>query len=124
MTTAGTIGVTGIDATYYLVKDLERATAFYTKLLGTAPTMAFPGMASEWTFPGGSTFGLYQPDDGWHAASGVMFSVPDMAAAIAAAKTIGVKFADDGKIEETPVCLMAFAEDSEGNTFLLHQPKG
>ncbi|MEO6835655.1 MAG: VOC family protein [Candidatus Tumulicola sp.] len=124
MTTANTIGVTGIDATYYLAKDLERATEFYTKLLGFAPTMAFPGMASEWTFPSGVTFGLYRPEEDWHSGSGVMFNVPDVSAAVAAGKAGGVKFDDDGKIEDTPVCFMAFAQDSEGNTFILHQPKG
>ena len=123
MSSAGTIGVTGVDATYYLAKDLERATEFYTKLLGFAPTNGFPGMAAEWTFPSGVTFGLYRPDDDWHPSGGVMFAVPDVKAAIAAGKAGGVTFDDDGKIEETPVCFMAFAKDSEGNSFVVHQSK-
>jgi predicted enzyme related to lactoylglutathione lyase len=35
----------------------------------------------------------------------------------------GVAFQADGEIEETPVCFMAFATDSEGNGFILHQRK-
>jgi hypothetical protein len=34
-----------------------------------------------------------------------------------------VTFDDDGKIEDTPVCWMAFAQDSEGNNFILHKRK-
>ncbi|HEY1654123.1 MAG TPA: VOC family protein [Candidatus Tumulicola sp.] len=124
MSTA-TIGVTDIDATYYLVKDLDRATEFYTKLLGGAPAMTFPDMVAEWTFPSGASFGVYKPhEEEWRKSGGVLFSVRDLAGAVEAAKAAGVKFDDDGKIEETPVCLMAFGEDSEGNTFVLHQPKG
>ena len=123
MATTGTVGITGIDATYYLAKDLERATEFYTKLLGFAPTVAFPDMVSEWTFPGGATFGLYHPNEGWTASGGVMFNVPDITSAISAAKAGGVSVDDDGKVDETPVCFMSFAQDSEGNSFILHQPK-
>lgn len=123
MSSAGTIGVTGVDATYYLAKDLERATEFYTKLLGFAPTGGFPGVAAEWTFPGGATFGLYHPDEEWRASGGVMFAVPDVQAAVVTGKAGGVTFDDDGKIEETPVCFMAFAKDSEGNSFVVHQSK-
>jgi predicted enzyme related to lactoylglutathione lyase len=123
MATASSAGITGIDATYYLAKDLERATEFYTKLLGFAPTVTFPNMVSEWTFTGGTTFGLYRPEEGWSASGGVMFNVPDITSAIGAAKAGSVTFDDDGKVEETPVCFMAFARDSEGNSFILHQPK-
>jgi catechol 2,3-dioxygenase-like lactoylglutathione lyase family enzyme len=123
MTTTNTIGITGIDATYYLAKDLERATSFYTALLGP-PTMAMPGMVSEWTFAGGESFGLYQPHDAadFHPSGGVLFHVGDIKAAVAAAKAAGVSFDDDGKIEETPVCYMAFGRDDDGNGFLFHQP--
>lgn len=118
-----TAGVTGIDATYYLVKDLDRATRFYTRLLGAEPSMTVPDMVAEWSFPGGTAFGLFKPEEEWRRSGGVLFNVPDLAAAVAAAKAGGVALDDDGQIEDTPTCRMAFGEDSEGNTFVLHQHK-
>lgn len=119
-TTAATIS--GIDATYYLVKDLERATAFYRDKLGLSATLEIPGFVTEFTFGGGETFGLYKSnDDEWHISGGVMFAVPDVRTAVAELKELGVAFTGDGHIEETPVCLMAFGQDSEGNGFILHQ---
>jgi predicted enzyme related to lactoylglutathione lyase len=123
MTTTPTT-VTGIDASYYLAKDLARATAFYKDVMGLIPTMEVPGCVSEFTFPNGETFGLYKPQDGsWHQGSGVMFAVADCRAKVDELKARGVKFEDDGKLEDTPVCYMAFGEDSEGNNFIVHQRK-
>jgi len=47
--------------------------------------------------------------------------VEDVAAAIADLKSRGVNVTDH--IEETPVCWMGFARDSEGNGFILHKHK-
>src|ERR1700680_3023311 len=97
----------GLAASYYFAKDIERATKFYRELFGFEPTMAYPGMVSEWTFPTGESFGVYKPHDGAHKkGSGLMF-----------------EFEDDGKIDESPVCFMAFAKDSEGNEFMFHKLK-
>ncbi len=116
--------VTGIDATYYTVKDLERATTFYSQLLGMSPTMAVPDMVTEWTFAGGESFGLYKPPAGegeFHPSGGVMFAVADVAATVESAKANGVTF--HGGIEDTPNCHMAFGQDTEGNGFILHHRK-
>ena len=116
--------VSGIDASYYSVKDLERATKFYTDLLGMAPTSQIPDMISEWTFAGGESFGLYKSPEGEGAftpSGGVMFAVADVARAVEANKERGVKF--HGDIENTPACHMAFGEDTEGNGFILHRRK-
>ena len=123
MTTAAKVGITGIDATYYLVKDLGNATAFYTNLLGFEPSMHVPKTVSEWTFSTGETFGIYQPQDAkdWHPSGGILFHVADFAASVAACKTLGVKFSEHP--EETPMCHMAFGEDPEGNNFIIHQLK-
>jgi predicted enzyme related to lactoylglutathione lyase len=124
MTTAATVGITGIDASYYLTKDLGKSTAFYTSLFGMEPTMHVPDMVSEWTFSkDGTTFGLYQPDDAanWHPGGGILFNVPDIKAAKKASETLGAAF--DDHEEETPMCFMAFGTDPEGNNFILHQPK-
>jgi predicted enzyme related to lactoylglutathione lyase len=123
--TTTTMRVNGIDAVYYMTKDLERATKFYTELLGLEPTMHAPNFISEWTFPGGEAFGLYMlPDDEpWAASAGVMFAVDDVPASVAACKARGVKFSGDGGTTETPVCHMAFGKDDEGNSFVLHHRK-
>ena len=115
--------VRGIDATYYTTRDLERATAFYTQLLGFEPTVTMPGRLSEWTFDDDTSFGLYQNAEYTGSRNGsVMFSVSDIAATFAEAKARGVKF-DDDDITETPVCHMAFGRDPDDNQFILHQRK-
>lgn len=123
MATAAAPKVTGLDASYYYAKDLDRATKFYTNLLGMEPSMTFPGMVSEWTFPNGETFGLYHPpeESGFKTSGGIMFAVDDVHAAVAAHKARGVEIVDH--VEETPVCFMGFGTDSEGNTFILHKRK-
>ena len=123
MATAAQVGITGIDASYYLTKDLDAATKFYSTLLGFDPTMHAPDMVSEWSFPSGETFGLYQPEDAanWHPSGGVLFAVADFDASPEACKAIGVKFEEHPT--ETPMCHMAFGEDPEGNTFIIHKRK-
>lgn len=68
--------VNGIDASYYYAKDLDRATAFYTWLFGSDPTIAFPDLLSEWTFAGGESFGLYKGEH-FEKSDGIMFAVDD-----------------------------------------------
>ena len=115
--------VSGIDASYYLTKDLDAATKFYSDLLGAAPTMHAPGFVSEWTFSGGETFGIYQQLEDFHISGTVMFHVDDVAAFVKDAMAKGVAFSGDGHIEDTPVCHMAFGQDPEGNRFIIHRPK-
>lgn len=117
------MSVTGIDATYYTVSDIDATTAFYTQLLGAEPAMR-QGPVSEWTFSDGSTFGLYQSAQAEKGSNGsALFAVPDVAAAVAKAKADGIHFHEDGAVTDTPVCHMAFGEDSEGNQFILHARK-
>lgn len=122
MATAGATKIKGMDASYYTVKDLKRATKFYNDLLKMTPTLTFGENVTEYTFPNGETFGLYQTED-WTPHGGVLFAVDDIQSAVAEHKARGVKFDGDGHIENTPVCFMAFGEDSEGNNFILHQRK-
>ncbi|MBV8489746.1 MAG: hypothetical protein JO199_04375, partial [Candidatus Eremiobacteraeota bacterium] len=92
MTTAAKVGITGIDASYYMTKDLTKATSFYNGLFGFEPSMHIPQMVSEWTFEkDGTTFGLYQPQDAgdWHPGGGLLFNVPEIHAAVDAAKALG-----------------------------------
>ena len=122
MATAGATKVKGVDASYYTVKDLGRATKFYNALLGMEPTVTVGDNIVEYTFPDGHTFGLYKTEE-WTPHGGLLFAVDDVHSAVAEHKARGVKFDGDGHIEDTPVCHMAFGEDSEGNSFIIHKRK-
>ncbi|HEY8312532.1 MAG TPA: VOC family protein [Candidatus Baltobacteraceae bacterium] len=116
--------VSGIDATYYIVKDVTALTPFYADLLGAQPDAHWENQLSEWTFADGNSFGLYQTSSGDKVANGcVMFAVDDVAAAVAAGKSRNVHFHEDGAVTDTPACHMAFGEDPDGNQFILHKRK-
>lgn len=117
--------VTGIDATYYTVRDIDGLTRFYAELLGAPPDTSWEGRLSEWIFADGTSFGLYAPGgEHAHVPNGsAMFAVDDVAQAVDEAKARGVHFHDDGEITDTPACHMAFGEDTEKNQFILHHRK-
>lgn len=80
------------------------------------------GAGAEFELGGGSAFGLWKMDDAsWMPGNGVMFAVADAHAAAEFYRAKGVKI---GEIEDMPTCTMVFAEDTEGNHFILHQRKG
>ena len=113
------MAILGIDTTTYLVKDIERAKRFYRDTLGLPLTSEFGTQGCEFILPDNTTFGLWKMDGGsWSAGNGVMFSVDDFEGSLEAYRNAGVKVAPH--TEDTPVCKMAFAEDSEGNTFIIH----
>jgi predicted enzyme related to lactoylglutathione lyase len=114
--------INGVDAIYYFAHDFERARAFYTTMLGADPGMSAPGSFCEWTLPNGEAFGIILGTE-YRQCNGVLFNVADVAAAVAELRAKGVSFRDDGEIEDTPVCRMAFGTDSEGNGFILHERK-
>jgi predicted enzyme related to lactoylglutathione lyase len=113
----------GIDAVYYVVKDFEAQRALYARILGFAPAPVAEGKSCEWTFSDGATFGLFRSRDGAARGSGVLFRVDDVATAVEECRGLGVRFDDDGRIDETSVCRMAYAIDPEGLTFVLHERK-
>ena len=116
--------VTGIDATYYTVKDLVGCTDFYTKVLGLEPSMAVPDFISEWTFEDGSSFGLYKSEHGNGHGGSAMFHVADVAQGAAHLKELGALGMHGGEdYSEFETCFMAFAQDPEGNQFILHKRK-
>ena len=122
MATSTATKVKAVDATYYMVKDLPKQQKFYTELIGSEPAVTMEFFA-EWVFPTGSAFGLYKSSENISSGSTVLFAVDDVAEAVGAAKARGVEFDQDGKIEDTPVCHMAFGKDAEGNDFILHHRK-
>jgi predicted enzyme related to lactoylglutathione lyase len=122
MATATGIKATGIDVHAYLVKDPKRATKFYKEMLGLEPSWEGE-QGAEFELADGSTFGLWKMDDGsWHPSAGVFFAVPNLKEAVAELRTRGMKFEFDDPFE-SEVCYLIKAEDSEGNTFMLHQRK-
>jgi predicted enzyme related to lactoylglutathione lyase len=123
MQTAEAVKVKGIDISTYLVKDVARAKAFYRDVMGFEVTSEYGDQGAEFTFPDGTTFGLWKMEDGtWHQGDGVMFAVDDIGEAIAHYRSRGAKIAE--QTHDSPVCTMAFGEDSEGNSFILHHRKG
>src|SRR5579863_897381 len=112
--------IKGIDIAAYLVRDPQRAIAFYRDVLGMTPTeIDDQGRGAEFTLADGSTFGIWKPDEG---ASGgaIMFAVDDAKGAVEHYRARGLQLSD---VMESPVCLMAFGRDPEGNTIIIHQRK-
>ena len=116
-----TAPITGIDIHTYLVHDPARAIAFWHDVMGLRLTLIYEDRGGEFELPDGSMFGLWKmEDDSWQRGDGIMFAVPDIHAAVDYYRAKGVAIAH---LEEFPLCWMAFAEDSEGNGFILHQRK-
>jgi catechol 2,3-dioxygenase-like lactoylglutathione lyase family enzyme len=118
--TAAGVKITGIDLTAYLVRDPEKATAFYRDVLGMTPTeIDEEGRGAEFTFEDGSTFGVWKPEDG-ETGGAIMFKVADAHAAVPYYRAKGLALSD---VVESSVCLMAFGQDPEGNAIIIHQRK-
>ncbi|HEX3550402.1 MAG TPA: VOC family protein, partial [Candidatus Elarobacter sp.] len=118
-----TFRVTGLDLSAYMVKDAPRAVAFYRDVLGMEPTTTYPNDAgAEYEFSDGTAFGLWNPGDTmpFQAASGLLFAVDDIGAAVDAVKARGIPVLME---HETPVCWMAMIQDTEGNGVVLHKRK-
>lgn len=112
--------IKGIDLTAYLVKDPQKAIAFYRDVMGMTPTaIDDEGRGSEFTLPDGSTFGVWKPEEGGTGGA-IMFAVDDARAAVEHYRERGLKVSD---VTESPVCFMAFASDPEDNMIIIHQRK-
>jgi predicted enzyme related to lactoylglutathione lyase len=115
------LAIRGIDVHTYLVKDAQRAIAFYRDVMELQPAWERE-QGAEFELADGATFGVWKMDDGsWSAGTGVMFAVPDARAAADYYRARGAKVMSD--VHENPNCTMAFVEDSEGNHFILHSRK-
>lgn len=113
--------IKGIDIATYLVKDATRAKAFYGEVMGLKPTWESE-QGAEYTLADGATFGIWQPEeDPFVPSRGIMFAVDDAKAAAEYYRARGANI--DAEVFESPVCFMAFGEDTEGNRFILHQRK-
>jgi predicted enzyme related to lactoylglutathione lyase len=115
----------GIDAVYYMVKDVARARKFYEGALGFEPTNIAEGgewEGAEYEMPTGQTFGIGKSAQApWSQSGGMMLSVHDV-------NETAERVAESGGQVvmgpmDTPVCIMAWCIDTEGNTFSLHHRK-
>ncbi len=113
--------INGIDAHYYLAKDFERALAFYRDALGLEVVTNF-GSGVEFVLADDTAFGLASmPNGEWHPGGGVMFSVPDVEAALERVRA-GGGTALSGTMDY-PTCVTVWCNDTEGNNFALHHLK-
>jgi predicted enzyme related to lactoylglutathione lyase len=105
----------------YAVSDIRRARSFYGDVLGLTPGESFGENFVEFDL-GNATFALDSDPPGIEpgTCSGVSFEVDDVLAERAGLAERGVEITD---VMESPVCWFAFARDSEGNSFQIHQRK-
>jgi predicted enzyme related to lactoylglutathione lyase len=117
--------VTGLDLSGYMVKDAQRAIAFYRDVLGLEPVRVYPDdRGAEYEFPDGTTFGLWGGGGRvmpFQPSNGILFAVDDFDKAISALNECGITILMEN---ETPICRMAMINDTEGNVVTLHQRKG
>ena len=112
--------ITGVDLFGFTVRDKAKTVAFYRDALGLKPTDE-DEQGAEFTFPDGTTFGIYQPPGGdLPLGGGVMFAVDDAKKAVEHYRSRGVELSD---VMESNVCFMSFGTDPEGNQFMIHQRK-
>jgi predicted enzyme related to lactoylglutathione lyase len=107
-----------------MVKNADRAIAFYRDVLGLEPTRIYPeGRGAEYEFPDGVAFGLWGGGEKvmpFQPSNGVLFAVDDLDAAVAALKERAISIVME---VDLPHCRMAAINDSEGNLVFLHKRK-
>jgi uncharacterized protein YndB with AHSA1/START domain/predicted enzyme related to lactoylglutathione lyase len=115
------LNITGMDVSGYMVKDAQRAIAFYRDVLGLEPARIYPeNRGAEYDLPDGTTFALWGGGGKvmpFQPSNGILFAVADVDKAVAALRARNVTIV---KEIETPACRMAALNDSEGNTVFLH----
>lgn len=115
----------GIDAVYYMIKDTARARRFYEAFLGFVPSHVAEGgewEGAEYEMPTGQAFGIGKSAQApWRECGGMMLSVDDVALAAQHVTEGGGKVVMGPM--DTSVCIVAWCEDTEGNTFSLHHRK-
>ena len=116
--------ITGMDLSGYMVQDAARAIGFYRDVLGLEPSRLYPDeRGAEYDLPDGTTFGLWGGGGSvvpFQPGNGILFSVDDFARAVAALKKRGIPVVMEN---ELPNCSMAWINDTEGNSVILHKRK-
>ena len=99
--------------------DVERSIAFYRDVLGLSQS---PREPTEFE-AGNVTLAIWKPEDQGvdfpkSGAHGIALRVADVAAARAELEAKGVEFIGE---RDSGVCNMAFFEDPDGNSLILHR---
>ncbi|HTW83938.1 MAG TPA: VOC family protein [Candidatus Sulfotelmatobacter sp.] len=121
--TRASASICGIDLAGLIVKDVPAEIAFYRDVLGIAPTAVDDeGRGAEFTLADGTTFGVWNPGEDGELQPGlvIFFAVNDARAAIDAIRARGGAIGDPF---ESPVCVMGWGSDPDGNGFCVHQRK-
>lgn len=109
----------GIDATFFIVKDMNRARAFYSALLEKQPDTSSEHWA-EYELSDGSTLALgYHPSMEWKPGAGVLLGVSSLGAAKQRAESAGGTFT--GVEFGGEKCKSLECVDTEGNSLYLHE---
>jgi catechol 2,3-dioxygenase-like lactoylglutathione lyase family enzyme len=100
-------------------RDVERSIGFYRDILGLPQNSREPTEFQA----GNVTLAIWKPEDQGVAfpksgAHGIALRVPDVAAARAELEAKGVQFIGE---RDSGVCNMAFFEDPDGNSLILHR---
>jgi predicted enzyme related to lactoylglutathione lyase len=108
-----------------MIQDLPRARKFYEEVLGFEPAFVSDSgdwLGAEYELPTGQTFGIGKNAQvPFRASGGMMLSVDDVGEATRRVTEGGGKVLMQPM--DTPVCVMSWCEDTEGNTFSLHHRK-
>jgi predicted enzyme related to lactoylglutathione lyase len=119
--TLSTVALESVGQISIVVKDVDRATAFYRDTLGLKFLFAFPGMA--FFDCGGVRLYLAKADKPEHDRTSILYyRVADIAQAASTLATRGVAFLQQpAKVHEDArhELWLAFFQDSEGNTLAL-----
>jgi predicted enzyme related to lactoylglutathione lyase len=109
---------TGIDAVYFSVSDVARASAFYKALLDIRETTWENEHGAEWVLSDGSAFGIGRLPE--HRASGtVLFAVDDVEGLSRVVTEHGGGLV--GELRDLPNCTQQWCTDPEGNAIVLHR---
>jgi uncharacterized protein YndB with AHSA1/START domain/predicted enzyme related to lactoylglutathione lyase len=116
--------ITGMDLGGYMVQDAPRAIGFYRDVLGLEPSRLYPdNRGAEYDLADGTTFGLWGGGGKvvpFQPSNGILFRVDDFAGAVAALKKRGIPIIMQNELSG---CFMAWINDTEGNSVILHKRK-
>jgi predicted enzyme related to lactoylglutathione lyase len=116
-----TPGIRALGQVAIAVKDVDRAAAFYERVLGLTPLFRFPGLA--FFDCGGVRLMLSKPEEpGFDKTSILYYRVDDIQAAVAAITGAGVPLVHEPRVVHRDArheLWMAFLQDTEGNHLAL-----
>lgn len=115
------MAVSSIAFTMYPVTGMQRATAFYTDVLGLQKTDFASDFWCEFDVAG-ATFGIgnFEQVGTPGSAQSLALEVPDVAALRASLAERGIEVSEPHDLK---ICLISVVRDPDGNSIWLHQTK-